>query len=71
VHISLARFKDIVVHEDLGTVELGAGLTWVEVYEYLVPMGINVVGGRIAPVGVSGYTLGGGGCPVFLVYSMS
>jgi len=43
-----------------GTVEIGAGLTWAEVYEYLVPKGINVVGGRCDTVGVSSLTLGGG-----------
>lgn len=60
VHISLARFTDIVIHEDSETVEIGAGLTWSDVYSYLVPKGINVVGGRLGPVGVSGFTLGGG-----------
>jgi len=61
VHISLARFKDIVIHKNSGTVEIGAGLTWAEVYAYyLVPNGINVVGGRSSTVSVSGLTLGGG-----------
>jgi hypothetical protein len=54
----MSRFKDIVIHP--GTVEIGAGLTWMEVYSYLVPRGINVVGGRIDGVGVGGFTLGGG-----------
>ncbi|KAI0251538.1 FAD-binding domain-containing protein [Lactifluus subvellereus] len=58
VHISMSRFKDIIVHP--GTVDIGAGLTWTEVYSYLVPRGINVVGGRINGVGVGGFTLGGG-----------
>ena len=40
--------------------EIGAGLTWAEVYEYLVPKGINVVGGCCGTVGVSRLTLGGG-----------
>ncbi|KAI0251533.1 FAD dependent oxidoreductase [Lactifluus subvellereus] len=60
VHISMSRFNDIVIHEDSETVEIGAGLTWTEVYKYLVPKGINVVGGRIDGVGVAGLTLGGG-----------
>ncbi|KAF8258459.1 hypothetical protein EI94DRAFT_1815307 [Lactarius quietus] len=60
VQISMARFNDIVIHEDSDTVEIGSGLTWMEVYSYIVPKGINVVGGRSGPVGVSGYTLGGG-----------
>ena len=54
----MSRFKDIVIHP--GTVDIGAGLTWTEVYSYLVPRGINVVGGRLDGVGVGGLTLGGG-----------
>ena len=60
MHISLTRFNDIVIHEDSETVEIGAGLTWADVYAYLVPKGINVVGGRLGGAGVAGYTLGGG-----------
>ncbi|KAF8260165.1 FAD-binding domain-containing protein [Lactarius quietus] len=60
VQISMARFRDIVLNEEEGTVEIGAGLTWPEVYSYLIPKGLSVVGGRIDNVGVSGFTLGGG-----------
>jgi FAD binding domain len=60
VHISLRRMDDIIVYEDSKTVEIGAGLTWIDVYAYLVPKGINVVGARLGTVGVGGYTLGGG-----------
>ncbi|KAH9972613.1 hypothetical protein BGW80DRAFT_1459703 [Lactifluus volemus] len=37
VHISMVRFNNIIIHEDLKTVEIGAGLTWTDVYAYLVP----------------------------------
>ena len=43
----MTRFRDIVIHEDSMTVEIGAGLTWTDIYEYLVPKGLNVVGGRL------------------------
>ena len=56
----MIRFNDIAVHEKEGTVEIGAGLTWTRVYSYLVPKGLNVVGGRLDGVGVGGFTLGGG-----------
>ena len=62
VHISMTRFNDIVIREDCQTVEIGAGLTWTDVYKYLVPKGLNVVGGRLDGVGVAGLTLGGGEC---------
>ncbi|KAI0301459.1 FAD dependent oxidoreductase [Russula brevipes] len=60
VHISMARFKDIIIHQDLGLVEIGAGLNWTAVYSYIVPHGINVVGGRTNGIGVAGFSLGGG-----------
>jgi len=69
VHISMTRFNDIVLRKDK-TVEIGAGLTWTDVYTYLVPKGFNVVGGRLNGVGVAGLTLGGGECyyPFWLIY---
>lgn len=62
----MSRFDDIVIHEDSETVEIGAGLTWTDVYAYLIPRGINVVGSRLNGVGVAGYTLGGGKFNSFL-----
>ncbi|KAF8260159.1 FAD-binding domain-containing protein [Lactarius quietus] len=60
VQISMVRFRDIVLNEEEGTVEIGAGLIWTEVFSYLVPKGLNVVGGRLVGVGVGGFILGGG-----------
>jgi FAD/FMN-containing dehydrogenase len=56
----MTRFNEIVIRKDNQTVEIGAGLTWTDVYTYLVPKGFNVVGGRLNGVGVAGLTLGGG-----------
>ena len=58
----MTRFNDIVICNHSQTVEIGAGLTWTDVYSYLVPKGLNVVGGRLNGVGVAGLTLGGGEC---------
>jgi FAD/FMN-containing dehydrogenase len=60
VQISMSRFRDIVLNEEQGTVEFGAGLAWSDLYSYLVPKGLNVVGGRLDVVGVAGFILGGG-----------
>ncbi|KAN0115766.1 hypothetical protein V8E52_006578 [Russula decolorans] len=60
VQISMTRFNDTEVDYNSGTVELGAGLTWGQVYVALEPTGVNVVGGRIPEIGVAGLTLGGG-----------
>ena len=62
----MIRFKDIVINEEEGTVEIGAGLIWTEVFSYLVPKGLNVVGGRLVGVGVGGFIVGGGRLALFL-----
>ena len=56
----MVRFKEIKVNTRSATVEVGAGLTWDQVYAALAPFGVNVVGGRVPGVGVAGLTLGGG-----------
>lgn len=39
--------------------KVGAGNRWLDVYSKLDPMGLSVVGGRVAEIGVGGLTLGG------------
>ena len=56
----MTRFNDTKVDYQSGPAELGAGLTWGQVYAALESTGVNVVGGRIPEVGVAGLTLGGG-----------
>jgi len=60
VEIAMSRFNTIKVNANDGTVEIGPGLTWDQVYKTLGPTGVNVVGGRFPSVGVAGLTLGGG-----------
>ena len=60
IEIAMTRFNETKVDSTYGTVEVGAGLTWDQVYAALEPTGVNVVGGRIPGVGVAGLTLGGG-----------
>ncbi|KAL5521679.1 hypothetical protein ACEPAF_2427 [Sanghuangporus sanghuang] len=60
VQVSMARFNDVNYNAKQGTVTIGFGLTWDQVYERLEPLGIMVVGGRITGVGVGGFSLGGG-----------
>ncbi|EJD05533.1 FAD-binding domain-containing protein [Fomitiporia mediterranea MF3/22] len=60
VQISLSRFTNISYDSVRGTVSIGMGLTWDQVYEYLEPYGVVVAGGRINGVGVGGLSLGGG-----------
>ena len=43
-----------------GTAVIGPGDRWANVYRALEPHGVTVSGARVAPVGVGGYTNGGG-----------
>ncbi|KAJ5698965.1 FAD-binding type 2 [Penicillium macrosclerotiorum] len=60
VVISMKNFKAVTVSEDQSKAEIGAGLTWLEVYRELEPHGVAVTGGRVPSVGVPGLLLGGG-----------
>ncbi len=59
----MTRFNETTVNSEAGTVEVGPGLTWDQVYVALGPSGVNVLGGRVPGVRVAGLTLGGGECP--------
>jgi hypothetical protein len=60
IDFCLFNFNPTKVNYTSRTVEVGAGLTWGQVYAALQPTGVNVVGGRAAVVGVAGLTLGRG-----------
>jgi FAD/FMN-containing dehydrogenase len=62
VQISMSRFNDTKINFKSGTVEIGAGLKWGQVYAALEPTRVSVVGARFHDVGVAGSTLGGGEC---------
>ena len=56
----MSRFNSLQHNEEEGTIEVGAGLRWNDVYALLNPKGYSVVGGRVNDVGVGGFILGGG-----------
>ncbi|KAH9033401.1 FAD-binding domain-containing protein, partial [Lactarius pseudohatsudake] len=60
VQISMTRFSNIELNNSTATVDVGSGVTWDQVYAVLDSTGVNIVGGRIPTVGISGLTLGGG-----------
>lgn len=60
VTIDLLHLTDISVTNDSQTVSVGSGSRWIQVTEALDPLGLAVVGGRVADVGVAGLLLGGG-----------
>ncbi|WYZ45126.1 hypothetical protein EsH8_VIII_000442 [Colletotrichum jinshuiense] len=60
VLLSTSNLTTLALSSDKATVSVGAGLRWRDVYSYVQPSGLAVVGGRIGGVGVSGLLLGGG-----------
>jgi FAD/FMN-containing dehydrogenase len=57
--VNLAKLNEVTLSGDRKTTRVGAGNVWSDVYEVLDPLGVSVVGGREAGVGVGGLTLGG------------
>ena len=58
--ISLEALNTTSVDVERGIASVGPGNRWKNVYEYLEPYGLAVVGGRVPPVGVGGLITGGG-----------
>lgn len=60
IHISMSKFTSLNWNREEETIDIGAGLRWDHLYDYLNPQGHTVIGGRVRGVGVAGFILGGG-----------
>ncbi|KAG9092275.1 hypothetical protein FS749_015870 [Ceratobasidium sp. UAMH 11750] len=67
VQIALFKLGEVSYHAapvaadgSVGTVDVGPGLIWDDVYAALEPHNVTVVGGRASGIGVGGFILGGG-----------
>ncbi|KAI9794986.1 MAG: hypothetical protein M1816_000006 [Peltula sp. TS41687] len=60
VMIATTNLKGLQLETNNTILSLGPGHTWAQVYDYLGPYDLTVVGGRYGPVGVAGLLLGGG-----------
>ncbi|KAJ8117444.1 hypothetical protein OPT61_g1349 [Boeremia exigua] len=60
INVDLAGLRTLSLSKDKKTVAVGPSHIWYDVYQYLDPYQLAVVGGRGASVGVGGLTLGGG-----------
>lgn len=60
VLLSTTNLNGLQLNDNKDVVSVGAGLRWVQVYNFLAKDGLAVVGGRVGEVGVSGLLLGGG-----------
>ncbi|GAM41132.1 hypothetical protein TCE0_041f14026 [Talaromyces pinophilus] len=58
--IDLGALDSITLSKDQTVASVGAGNVWVDVYDYLEPYGLSVIGGRVSTIGVGGLTTGGG-----------
>jgi FAD/FMN-containing dehydrogenase len=57
--IDLAELNGMTISEDRKTFSVGPGARWGQVYDFLDPYDVTVVGGRVPQVGVGGLLLGG------------
>lgn len=60
VLIALTKLNARQLSQDKSRVSVGPGNRWEDVYKFLEPEGLVVVGGRVGVVGVPGLILGGG-----------
>ncbi|KAF7197662.1 FAD-dependent monooxygenase CTB5 [Pseudocercospora fuligena] len=60
VTILLKELNTLQLDREAGVVQIGTGNLWIDVYEYLTPKKMSVVGGRVTGIGVGGLVLGGG-----------
>ncbi|RSL53644.1 hypothetical protein CEP53_007703 [Fusarium sp. AF-6] len=60
VLVASASLNQLILDDEKETIEVGSGNKWTNVYEYLEPYKLAVVGGRAGLVGVPGFLLGGG-----------
>jgi FAD/FMN-containing dehydrogenase len=60
VTIDMTSLNTTVLAHDRSVIKVGAGASWLQVYQYLDPFNVSVAGGRNGLVGVGGLTLGGG-----------
>jgi FAD/FMN-containing dehydrogenase len=60
ITIDLRGLDELAVSEDRTLTRVGPGNHWIDVYDYLGPKNLSVVGGRVSGIGVGGLTLGGG-----------
>ncbi|ETS86523.1 hypothetical protein PFICI_00351 [Pestalotiopsis fici W106-1] len=63
VTIDLGRIVDVAVATDENSARLGGGLNLRQAFKALEAYNISFAGGRVASVGLGGFTLGGGSSP--------
>lgn len=60
VLLSSSGFKRLALSADKKSLHVGPGNHWGDVYRFLEPYGLTIVGGRLGVVGIPGFITGGG-----------
>ncbi|KAF7511996.1 hypothetical protein GJ744_002709 [Endocarpon pusillum] len=60
ITIDFEKMASVSLSTDFKSALIGPGTRWLNAYQYLDPLNLTVLGGRVSDVGVSGLTLGGG-----------
>ncbi|KFZ10746.1 hypothetical protein V502_07954 [Pseudogymnoascus sp. VKM F-4520 (FW-2644)] len=60
VTIDMTPLSTIEISADHSIAKIGAGASWLDVYQFLNPLNVSVAGGRNGGVGVGGLLVGGG-----------
>ena len=60
VTIDMTPLSTIEISDDHSIARVGAGASWLDVYQFLNPLNVSVAGGRNGGVGVGGLLVGGG-----------
>lgn len=60
VTIDMTTLSTIEISADHSIAKIGAGASWLDVYQFLNPLNVSVAGGRNGGVGVGGLLVGGG-----------
>ncbi|KAF4836886.1 Bifunctional solanapyrone synthase [Colletotrichum siamense] len=58
--LATTNLSDLQLADDRKSISVASGHNWADIYNYLSPEGLAVVGSRIGVVGVPGFMLGGG-----------
>lgn len=51
ITIDLQRLNTTLVNADNTVIQVGTGNRWIDVYQYLTPKNLSVVGGRVSDIG--------------------
>lgn len=59
ITVDMRAMNETVLNEGKTIVSLGPGGIWTDVYAFLDPHNLTVMGGRVNGIGVGGFSLGG------------